>query len=356
MATMSFTRLLLRLSAPLLVLCAVAISVIQLLMLPAAPQLAFVAIDQQSYTLNLADARHRLEVPIARYSARISTPVWSPDGRYVAFREYVLNRHQLTIYDVQDRREIISLRDGTTQLSLPAWSPDGQSLAFVSDEMMGEFHLYIANLEEGGVRQLTREPINDFTPVWSGDGESLVYAAWREDRIVGAQIDVESSAEAIDESILLPEFSSMYGATWSPDRMQIAFSSTGSNAVRSSSIYVLAVDGNTGMALDDSRTVTNSAESNIVPIWSPEGDRIAFVSDRDGDNDLYMVGTTQDMPQRLTHLNTDLVHAGWSPDGSRIAFIARQTRGWSVMILDVASNAVYALTRDRVPIAISWRP
>ena len=85
-----------------------------------------------------------------------------------------------------------------------------------------------------------------------------------------------------------------------------------------STVWVVGSDG-------EHRRVTEGVKSDRGPRWSPDGTRVAFVSNRDGDtSQLYVVGSTEGEPQQLTDLKEDVSYVSWSPDGSQLLFTSRE--------------------------------
>src|SRR5215470_222404 len=68
--------------------------------------------------------------------------------------------------------------------------------------------------------------------------------------------------------------------------------------------------------------LTNAKKSSSAPRWSPDSKRIAFVSDREGKRQLYVIGARGGEAIQLTALETGVSGFDWSPDGARIAFTA----------------------------------
>ena len=66
--------------------------------------------------------------------------------------------------------------------------------------------------------------------------------------------------------------------------------------------------------------LTNTFAADYRPAWSPDGARIAFVSTRDGNPEIYVMNADGTSPVRLTSYAGYDADPAWSPDGSRIAF------------------------------------
>ena len=116
--------------------------------------------------------------------------------------------------------------------------------------------------------------------------------------------------------------------SWSPDGKRIAFMSDrdGHVDVRgwpTGEIYVMDADGG------NQQNLTNNPGRDSSPSWSPEGKRIAFSSNRDarkGDFifEIYVMDADGGNPQNLTNNLKDDQYPSWSPDGKRIVFSARR--------------------------------
>jgi tricorn protease len=96
-----------------------------------------------------------------------------------------------------------------------------------------------------------------------------------------------------------------------PDGNRIAFSYQGD-------LWTVPVDGGTPERL----TIHEAYEGQ--PRWGPDGHRIAFTSDRYGNDDLYVMDAAGSTPERLTHHSTGDAIGGWTPDG-QILFTTRRT-------------------------------
>ncbi|MCA9717217.1 MAG: PD40 domain-containing protein, partial [Myxococcales bacterium] len=110
--------------------------------------------------------------------------------------------------------------------------------------------------------------------------------------------------------------------------------------------------------------LTDNLEGNFEPAVSPDGQRIAFVSSRDGDAELYLMQADGSRPHRLTNRPGDDTAPSWSPDGRALAFTRADADGSRVFLLalegaDVAGeprplrSSAPARGEDR---DVSWSP
>jgi TolB protein len=106
-------------------------------------------------------------------------------------------------------------------------------------------------------------------------------------------------------------------------------------------IYVMNADGSGVSAL------SGEGADNTAPVWSPNGQQIAFVSQRDGNRDIYIVpadcvtlpeGCDQSAVNVTRHPADDWTPA-WSPDGTRLAFSSIRAGNWEIFVVEVACMA-----------------
>jgi Tol biopolymer transport system component/C-terminal processing protease CtpA/Prc len=143
---------------------------------------------------------------------------------------------------------------------------------------------------------------------------------------------VASSTALADELI---------GARWlslSPDGSRLAFSYQGD-------IWVAPASG--GKAV----RITDNVEMDDRPVWSPDGSKIAFQSDRFGNFDVFVVGADGGKPKRVTWFSGNDVPYSWDADGKSITLIRTFDNGYrSVVTLDTETLGLKSLFSDQMPI------
>jgi Tol biopolymer transport system component/imidazolonepropionase-like amidohydrolase len=131
-----------------------------------------------------------------------------------------------------------------------------------------------------------------------------------------------------------------YSVSVSPDGQWLAFDLQGS-------LWVVSSKG--GAA----RRITDYFNDAHLPVWSPDGTRLAYYAYRDGDYDLWTVRPDGSDARQLTHGEDDDRDPAWSPDGKSIAFASDRGGSYDIWVANVADGALRQITKgpreDRAP-------
>ncbi|MCB9459845.1 MAG: PKD domain-containing protein [Anaerolineaceae bacterium] len=124
--------------------------------------------------------------------------------------------------------------------------------------------------------------------------------------------------------------------------------------------FVTDRDGNNEIYVTDSTgpvNVTNNPASDTDPVWSPDGSKIAFVSDRSGNDDIYVLTLADMSVAQLTNDGNRDLDPAWSPDGTKIAFASDRFGDLDILIMNAdGSNPVALTTETAAERHPTWSP
>lgn len=200
----------------------------------------------------------------------------------------------------------------------PSWSPDGERILF-SSHRDGDFDLYVMDSGGSNMVLVTDNDQLDSSADWSPVGSMIAF-----DRV----IDDDGDFADVDETDFAQVFVAEFGTPirdakqltsvepnakprWSPDGTRIAFLSWRDG---NAEIYLMNSDGS------EQTNLTRHPGWDVLPAWSPDGSKIAFVSDRDGVDAIYVMGADGSDPTRVSDDGTSATNPSWSADGRHILY------------------------------------
>jgi TolB protein len=227
-------------------------------------------------------------------------PDWSADGRWVIFSSYRHDAVELWILDLHSGVAQALLANGAVNVE-PRFSPDGRRIVFVSTQYQRRFHLFTADINEGRLSHLQRLTgenkstlpryyysayDHEISPVWSRDGREILYVSnrnhiygtggfWRVAAQAGSTAGTaDAAARDAGREIHYEETNWKARPDLSPDGGRIVFSSYTGRPWHN--LWVMPAAGG------DAFPIGYGDWDQTSPRWSPDGTRIAFLSNHSG--------------------------------------------------------------------------
>ncbi len=218
---------------------------------------------------------------------------WSPDERFIAFPAKIGPQDAIYILEVKSKKIVRKLKFGFDEVLSPTWSPDGTKLAFVA-LIGGQSDLFVVDSDGGNLQRLTEDRFAVRHPAWSPDGKRMAFSTDR-----GPRTDFDDL---------------VFG-----------------------DMVIAVLDLETGVI----ETLPRQEGRNLNPQWSPDGNEIAYISDRTGitnifitdlsDNETYQITNVLSGVSGITPLSPAM---SWSGKGNRMVFCAFTGGGWDVFAIN----------------------
>ncbi len=308
---------------------------------------------------------------------RISTPRFSPDGKWVSYSRLSVDSNFQTFVHI----EIVSASGGSPRIveidlpiaRAPIWSPDGQHLLFIGSEEPGgigksaQLDWWLVPAAGGepvrlGARELfekhgiarTGTAGKSFPAprTWIADGNRVVFGG----AIVGAAANLWQVRISPSDGRLFGEPQRLTSGTGEEDPSasqdgRIAFV----NPARDWDIWSLPLDANRAEVRGEPERVVSGLSDELSPSISSDGQKLSYVSDRAGNLDIWLhdLETGEDTPITIAPEREE--RATISPDGSMVSFLRREQGKVNLYVMDLLQRRPKRLI-EGVGSTFGWMP
>ena len=276
---------------------------------------------------------------------------WSPDGSKICYVSERVGLIGIYVMDADGTRQKLLIQIRDNEETKPVWSSDGRKIAF-SAYAESSYEIQVMNADGTNLTNLTHSPGDDFDPTWSPDGSHIAFVT--QDTLLdgslcravcimnadGAGIDTVHSVKCSSPT---PYGCFICRSTrWSPV----------DNAI--DAVAYVELSQYADICITGHGSLTSSLSCwNSDPVWSPDGSKLAFVSNRDGTPEIYVMESDGSNQTRATFSAGGAFGAmwpAWSPDGSRIVYASDETGDFEIYIRDfTATRLTYTAGQDLFP-------
>jgi len=318
-------------------------------------------------------------------------PVWSPDGRQIAFVRAAESGgaiYTVPLLGGQERR-LIDIRDVVRWWEDPvlnlSWSPDGKWLAFGEKPLEAKASRIVrVSLETREKQPLTSPPENtqgDLYPSFSPDGTLLAFVRSGSATFGGWDVWVQRVGEGMPRQLTQGKYDWCHGAVWTPGGSEILFTmgsestslmrlslaggepqpvlglGAGYPSIRGNlmvyqkvthfPVAIWRVGGRKASTPNRGpQKLIASSQTDGNPAYSPDGRKIAFQSWRGGGSKIWVCDGDGRNPVQLTTFEGHTGTPRWSPDGRKLVFDSIEAGDWNLYVVDADGGAPQRLTPE----------
>lgn len=248
----------------------------------------------------------------------------------------------------QDGADVKLVSSSERQAMSPAWSVDGRRFAYM-EFFEGRGQLFLHEMATG-----RRQPVAvsgralDFTPAFAPDGRLVAFSRATEEGTDVYTYDIQR--DCCLQRLTVGRFSDNLSPTYSPDGQRIAFVSTRSGLPQ---VYVMAADG-TDQQLFAPFDYGVTGSSN-APEWSPDGRTVAFHRDIGGTLQVFVLDVRTRTVRQLTSVGRN-EDPTWAPDSRHLAFVSDRAGYRQLWIIDIETGRIRPLLQQSGARLPSWSP
>ncbi|MFQ5461899.1 MAG: TolB family protein [Phycisphaerae bacterium] len=276
-------------------------------------------------------------------------PAWSRDGTSIAFSSNRSGTSEIWIMDADGANQTQITFNTPGGNFIPEWSPDGTRIAYASQQNdVGHAEVWVMNADGTNQTRLTFTPPNpngptwSVHPSWSPDGQKLVYASTATGSTQIWMMNADGTNQVPITNGNGPQFPDSNASEWSRDGSTVAFWS--GFETQFGEVWAMNPDGTNKRQLTETADPLNSDN----PIWSPDGTKIIFDTNRAGPIELWVMNADGTNPTPL--VATSGGPASWQPvlipPGDPVPTVSQWGVIVTVLLLLVAGSVV--LLRESV--------
>jgi len=261
-------------------------------------QIAYVVKRGSTYELQIADADGERAQYLLRSNEPIISPVWSPDGRRIAYVSFESKKPIVYVHHLsENKRQVIASFKGSN--SAPAWSPDGRTIAVVLSVEGGSQIYLISSDGSGPRRRISNSSSIDTEPRFSTDGKWLYFTS---DRGGSPQIYRMTASGGEAQRVT---FRGSYNVSPrpSPDGRVLAY------VTRDAGKFQVAL---LDLSNQQVQVITDS-DRDESPSFAPNGRMILLATVRGGRGVLSAVSSDGRIRQNLPYSGGDVREPAWGP-------------------------------------------
>lgn len=228
--------------------------------------------------------------PVTHFNATTIEPSVSPDGTKIAFTSFVRGNPGIFVFSVDPVRDLRFYNQVASVNETPSFTPDGKQIVY-SSSARGCCSIYIANLDGSGLRPITSSRSIDTEPkVNPKTGAEIVFSSGRS----GPEQIYRMTMDGGDITRLTDGTGEASNPAWHPDGQHLAFAWTRGFAAGKFNIFVMDTASRSYTQL------THDEGKNENPSWAPDGVHLAFMSNRKGNEQIWIMLADGTQVRQLT--------------------------------------------------------
>lgn len=213
---------------------------------------------------------------------------WSPDGKQIILIARIQGKEYLSFFDIKKKKQVKKIMIGLDMVSSPDWSLDGRYIVF-SGLKEGLTDIYLFDLSNNKMTRLTADKSCDRHPKFSPDGKYILFDSNTEDDTLAYKLLNRKSFD----------------------------------------VYIMKMDGS-----GTRRLILNPFDDHD-PVWSLDGKKMIFVSNRNGMDNLYLLDMDSLGTEKpITNILGSAQSPCWAKNKNRLVFSLFKSGGWNIYMID----------------------